>query len=882
MKQLRAWIVRLAGVFSKRRREQEIADEIESHLQMQMDDNLRAGMTRDEARRQAIVKLGGVEQTKQIYRERGTMPLVEGLLQDLRFALRQLVKNPAFAVTTIFVVALGMGACVAIFTFVDVTLIKPLPYWRPDRLVEVTESVPMIPRADLSYPDYLDWKSRNDVLSSLDVWTRQGSMLNTPSGVQLIMAGRVSDGFFATLGVAPLLGRDFYKGEDLASAPLTVILSYAGWQKWFGGRPDVIGQPVTLNGDAYTVVGVMPQSFQFAVGGNPAFWITLHPKSHCDLRRGCHDLRGVGRLKDGVAVQKVDAEMKAIAAQLERQYPDSNRGQSAIAEPLRDVMIGDIRPMLLVLLAGAGLLLLIGCVNSSSLLLVRAESRRHEIAVRGALGASQTRLLRQFVTEGLVLVIAGAALGMGFAALLVRVLLGFLTQELIVYTPFVNGLGIDWRAIAFAGGLSLFCLMIFSLAPTLRFTRAGDLRDVLARDHRTGSGTSWRRFASNLVVVELALAVVLLASAGLLTKSLYRLLHVDIGFQSDNLATMQVAMPPTYSTDAKQVALGRQILRSIVALPGVTSAGLTTRTPVSSNGNTTWIRFVGRPYHGEHYEVNQRNVSSEFLKTLEARLVRGRYFSDAEDASKPGVVIINEALAKKYFPNEDPIGKMIGDTDLSPKSVQEIIGVVADIREGTLADEIWPAVYEPFNQGPDDYVTVLARSNQAPESLLPAMAAALRQVDPGIAIYDQASMNQRIYDSPPAYMHRTAAWLIGGFAGLALVLGAVGLYGVIAYSVSQRTREIGVRVALGAQRRAVYQLIMGEAGWLTGLGILAGMICAIIAGFLMRALLFGVPAWDVPTLLTVAVLLSLAALMAAYLPARSAASVNPVDALRAE
>jgi len=882
MKWLRAWMLRLSGVFSKRRREREFAAELESHLEMHIDDNLRAGMPLAEARRQAILSLGGVEQTKQSYRERGTMPSIEGILQDLRFAGRQLIKNPGFCCTTIFVMALGMGACVAVFAFVDATLIKPLPYWQPNRLVNVTERVAMIPRANLSYPDYLDWKSRNHVLSSLAVWGQQGYLLSTPSGVQEVTGGRVSDGFFATLGVAPLMGRDFYKGEDLPSAPHTVILSYAGWQKWFGGRPQVIGQEVTLSGDAYTIVGVLPQSFQFARAGNPPFWTTLHAKGQCDLRRGCHDLIGVGRLRDGVSVQNADAEMKAIAAQLEQQYPDSNRGQGAIVEPLREVLIGEIRPMVLVLLAGAGLLLLIGCVNGSSLLLVRSESRRREIAVRGALGASQARLVRQFVTEGLVLVVAGAAVGLVCAHVLLRVLLGFISKEMLPYTPYSGGLSIDPRALVFAGALSLFCLTIFSLAPALRFRNSTDLREGLAQDTRTATGRVWRRFASNLVVVELTLAVVLLAAAGLLGKSLYRLLHVDIGFLPDHMATMQVTLPSNYATDTEKVALTRQIVTRVTSLPGVKSAGLTTRIPVSFNGDTTWIRFVGRPYHGEHNEVNERQVSSDFLKTLHARLLRGRYFTDAEDASKPRVVIINETLARKYFPDEDPIGKVIGDNDLSSKSLEQIIGVVADVREGLLDDDIWPAIYEPFNQGPDDSFTLLARTGQSEESLLPAMVDAIHQVDRGIAVSDEQTMQQRIDNSLSAYMHRTAAWLIGGFALLALVLGAVGLYGVISYSVSQRTREIGVRMALGAQRRELYQLVMTEAGRLTAIGIVAGLIGAVVAGLLMRAVLFGVPAWDVSTLLTVAAVLAASALLASYLPARRAVSVNPVEALRAE
>jgi macrolide transport system ATP-binding/permease protein len=882
MKQLRAWMLRLAGVFSKERREGEFADEIESHLQMQIEDNLRAGMTPEQSRREAILKLGGVEQAKQVYRERGTTPWIEDLVQDLHFALRQLIRNPAFALTAMVVLALGIGACVAIFAFVDAALIRPLPYRDPNRLANVTESVAIIPRANLSYPDYLDWKRRNDVLNSLDVWDQRGYMLSAHDGIQLVPGARVSDGFFRTLGVTPLLGRDFYGGEDLPSAPHTVMLSYAAWQKWFGGRSSVVGQAVTLSGDAYTIVGVLPRSFQFAPAGSAEFWTTLHVKGTCDLRRSCHSLTGVGRLKDGVSVEKARAEFQSIAIQLEKQYPDSNRGQGANVEPLSEVIMGDVRPILLLLLAGAGLLLIIACVNVSSLLVVRSESRRREIAVRGALGASRPRLIRQFVTEGLVLVVAGTAFGLALAALLVRVLLGLISKDVMSYTPYLSGLGLNLHGVGFAAALALLALLLFTLAPALRLAVSNNMREGLSEGGRTSAGNVWRRLGSNLVVVELAMAVVLLAAAALLGKSFHRLLHVELGFQPDHLATVPIAVPPNYSKDEQIVAITRQLLNRVASLPGVKSVGITSRTPVTSNGNTTWIRFVGRPYHGEHNEVNERDVSSDFLHTIQARLLRGRYFSDTEELSKLNVVIINQALAKQYFPGEDPIGKVIGDTELSQKSLAQVIGIVDDIKEGGLDSEVWPAVYYPFNQGPDDFYTLFVRTSQSEQALLPTLVAAIHGIDPGIAVFDEATMNQRIQNSPSAYLHRTSAWLIGGFASLALLLGVVGLYGVIAYSVSQRTREIGVRMALGAQRGAVYQLIMSEAGWLTGIGIVAGLLCSLAAATLMRSLLFGVRSWDLSTLGGVAVLLGASALLASYIPARRAASVNPVEALRAE
>ena len=805
-----------------------------------------------------------------------------GFLQDARFAIRQLRKNPGFACTSILILALGICASVAIFGFVDAALIKPLPYADPTRLVLVTESVAMIPHANLSYPDYLDWKRLNAVFSSMDVWNGTGYLLSTSAGTEPVPGTRVSDGFFRTLGITPILGRDFRTGEDLPAAPQTVMLSYATWQKRYASRKDVTGQTVVLSGVPYTIIGVLPQSFQFALRGNSEFWTTLHADDSCGRRRSCHNLTGIGRLKDGVAVESARANMKAIAAQLELQYPDSNRDQGAFVAPLSEIAVADIRPVLLALLGGAGLLLLIACVNVASLLLVRSESRKREIAVRGALGASRLRLIQQFTTDGLVLVATGGVLGLVAAHAAMKLLSSLISKDMISSMPYLQGLGLNVHVMLFAMTISMGAVILFSVTPMLRLPLT-QIGEGLAEGGRGYAGTLWRRFGANLVVVELAIAVVLLVSAGLLGKSFYRLLHVEIGFQSDHLATMSVVLSDaSYPKDEQQAQMGRKIVDRIASLPGVQSVGTSSVLPVSFNGNTEWIRFVGRPYGGEHNEVNERDTSPAFFSTLKAKLLRGRYFTDTDDVSKPLVVIINKTLAEKYFPGEDPIGKKIGDTELTPKSIKEIVGVVDDVKDGSLDSQIWPAVYYPFNQSPDTEFSLVARTSQDEASLLPTMVAAIRELDPGIGTMDEATMTGRISNSPTAYLHRSSAWLVGGFAFLALVLGVVGLYGVIAYSVSRRTREIGVRMALGAQRGAVYQLIMKEAAWLIGIGIGTGLVSSVAAATLIRGLLFGVRSWDAETLATVAVLLAVSALMATYIPARKAAQVDPSVALRYE
>ncbi|MGA1987288.1 MAG: ABC transporter permease [Candidatus Sulfotelmatobacter sp.] len=808
---------------------------------------------------------------------------MSNFLQDLRYALRQLRKSPGFAGTAIVVLAMGICASVSIFAFVDAALIKPLPYPNPSRLVLVTETAAMLPVANLSYPDYLDWKRLNQVFSSMEAYGWTGHLLRTPAGAEPVSGLRVSDGFFHTLGVAPVLGRDFYSGEDLPSAPKTVILSYSTWQKRFGGRNDAVGETVSLSGIPYTIVGVLPQDFQFAPGGgNEEFWTTLHASDSCALRRSCHNFIGIGRLKDGVSVEMALANMKAIAAQLELQYPKDNRGQGATVLPLAEFIVKDIRPILLALLGGAGLLLVIACVNVSSLLLVRSESRRREIAVRGALGATRGRLIRQFITEGLVLITAGSVLGLVAAGGTMQILTRLISKDMMDGMPYLSGLGLNPHVLAFAAAISVFAAALLSLPPMVRLPLT-KLREGLTEGGRGYAGTLWRRFGMNLVVVELAIAVVLLVGAGLLGKSLYRLLHVEIGFQPDHLATVQISLSDaSYPKDEQVAAVERQIVSRVESLPGVESAGVSSVLPVSFNGNTDWIRFVGRPYDGQHIEVNEREISPAFFSTLHAKLLRGRYFTDADDASKPLTVIINQTLARKYFPDEDPIGKRMGDTELTPKSIKEIVGVVEDVKDGSLDSDIWPAVYYPFSQNADTYFSVVARTSQDEASLLPVLVAAVHEVDPGIGAINETTMTAKINDSQSAYLHRSAAWLVGGFASLALLLGVVGLYGVIAYSVSQRTREIGVRMALGAQRSSVYQLILKEAGWLVGVGIGVGLLCSIAAATLIRGLLFGVRSWDAATLAAVSAVLALSAMLASYIPARRAAKVDPMVALRYE
>src|SRR3984957_14048836 len=487
-------------------------------------------------------------------------------IQDLRYTLRQLRQSPGFAGTAILILAMGMCASIAIFGFVDAALIKPLPYSNPARLVEVTESVAMIPRANLSYPDYLDWKRLNQVFGSMDVYDGTGYLLRTPSGTEPVPATRVSDGFFRTLGIAPLLGRDFYVGEDLPAAPKTVMLSYTTWQKRFGGSRDVIGETVTLSGVPFTIVAVLPESFQFAPRGNAEFWTTLHASDSCALRRSCHNLTGIARLNDGISVEMALANMKSIARQLELEYPADNRDQGAFVAPLSEVMVTDIRPILLALLGGAGLLLVIACVNVSSLLLVRSESRRREIAVRGALGASRARLIRQFVTEGLALVAAGSLIGVTAAYWTMQLLTRLIPTNMMANMPYLHQLGLNKHLFLFTAAIALLAALLFSLTPIVRLSLT-NLRDGLTEGGRGTAGTIWRRLGANLVVVELCTAMVLLVGAGLLGKSFYRLMHTDLGLQPDHLVTLRLRTTPAiYGKSGQVLATAKQVTQEAARL----------------------------------------------------------------------------------------------------------------------------------------------------------------------------------------------------------------------------------------------------------------------------------------------------------------------------
>jgi macrolide transport system ATP-binding/permease protein len=871
---------RLVALFRRRQFDADLEEEMRLHQELREQEQVERGVAPEEAHYAAKRRFGNKLLLREESRDMWSWNWLETFLQDIRYGLRQLRRSPRFTVVAVLVLALGIGASVAIFGFVDAALLEPLPYANPGRLMSVNESNVEMPRWPLSYPDYVDWQRLNKSFSSLDVYNGSGYLLRTSSGAEPVQGERVSGAFFRTLGVRPMLGRDFSQGEDRPDGPNVAILSYGAWLHRFGARRDAVGRTVDLDNRAYTIIGVLPRAFSFAPAGNAEFWVPLNSFSPHEKMRTFYNFFGIGRLRDGVSIQQAQAEMTAISRRLQREYGITGQNLSASVVPFSEIVIGDVRPILLTLLAGAGLLFLIASVNVASLVMARSEGRRHEIAMRGALGATRARLVRQFVTEGLLLVLLGGLAGVVVAADMMKLLGRLVPKDMASNMPFLGGVGFNVHTGEFAAATAFVAGLLLVVIPILRLS-SQRVRDGLTG--RESASRLWRRVGASLVIVELAIAVVLLAGAGLLGESLFHLLHVPLGFDPGHLATVSVSAPGTVYNGAEQMTeLYREIVRRVSGLPGVESAGMTSMLPVECNCAIDRIHFPGRPYHGEHNDVDERHVSARYLATLKAGLVRGRFFTEADDASMPGVAVINQALARKYFPGQDPVGKRIANDEFGTPHTWEIVGVVDDVREGPLDVETAPAEYFPMNQTGDQSFSLVVRTRQDAGALLPELVSVLHRMNPNLGVSDEATMNEGIDATQAALLHRFSAWLVGGFAVLALVLGMVGLYGVIAYSVSHRTREIGIRMALGAQTSEVLRMVIGYGIKLSLAGTAIGVIAALGLTRLMVSLLFGVKPADPLTFLVVALVLTGLAVLACYVPARAAAKVDPMVALRDE
>ncbi len=805
------------------------------------------------------------------------------LLQDLRYAVRTLLNKPGFTLIAVMTLALGTGASTAIFTVVDAALLRGLPYKSPERLYHLFESTPQkeFAQREFSFPDYQDYQ-QNEVLEGIGAYTGGGAIWSGRGEPERIAAPAASANFFSVLGVEPVIGRSFMPHEDKPGSQRVTMLTYGMWQRRFGGDPNIVGQSLTLNGDDYTVIGVLPASFQFAFRAGD-LWRIYQPTQQQQERRYMHGTNLIGRLKPGVTAEQAQRELSIIAGRIEHDHNGSHAGTGLKIVPLHEQVVGQVKPILLVLLGAVGFVLLIACANVASLLLTRSLARQKEVAIRAALGASRWRVMRQLLTESVLLSLLGGVVGLLIAYWGVHALVAVLPDSQLNALPFLKSLQLDSRILVFSFGLSLVTGMVFGLAPALQSSRP-DLNEVLKEGGRNSAGGAGHRLRSALVMTEIALAVVLLVGAGLMMKSLLRLLQSNIGFNPENVLTMSVALPGAkYNDNNRQIAFYDQLQERVQALPGVTGAGTVNILPLQG-GNTTRFNVEGDPIPppGQETEANIRTVNETYFQTLGIPITAGRAFDARDKATDaPLAVIINKTAADRIFAGRDPIGRRLNYASIQAPPIQ-IVGVVGDVKIGGLDDAIRPVLYYPYRQNNALGTNLVVRTTGDPNALAGAIRETMHGLEPDVAIFNVNRMTDLIGNSPAAFMRRFPALLIGIFAGVALLLASIGIYGVVSYSVSQQTHHIGVRMALGAQATDILRMVLRQGLTLAVVGIALGVVAALGLMRLLRSLLFEVQTTDLATFAIVVGTLFVVALLACYLPARRATRVDPLIALRYE
>ncbi|HEY8188961.1 MAG TPA: ABC transporter permease [Pyrinomonadaceae bacterium] len=803
------------------------------------------------------------------------------LLQDLRYAVRTLLKKPGFMAAAVITLALGIGGSTAIFTVVDAALLRGLPFRSPEQLYHLWETRPQqdFPQREFSYPDYQDYQ-QNGVMD-IAGYTGGGGILTGRGEPERIFSPAATANFFSVLGVEPVIGRTFQPGEDKPGSPRVTVLTYGMWQRKFGGDAAILGQPLTINGDSYTVIGVLPATFQFATR-RADLWLPYQPSEAQLTRRFMHGTNLIGRLKPSVSLGQAQTELSVIAKRIEQQHNQSHAGTGLRLVRLQEQFVGNVKPILLVLLTAVAFVLLIACANVASLLLTRSLSRQKEIAIRSALGASRWRVIRQMLTESVLLSLAGGVLGLLIAYWGVDALVAALPESQLNGLPFLKSLHLDARILGFSFGLSLLTGIVFGLAPALQSSRL-DLNEVLKEGGRSASGGAGHRLRSAFVMSEIALAVVLLVGAGLMMKSLLRLLQTNIGFNPQNVLTMTVVLPTGKYTDPPtQIGFHQQLKERVQSLPGVIGTGTVSNLPLQG-GNTTRFLVEGDPVPtpGQETEANIRVVDESYFQTLGVPLIAGRMFDERDKADTQGVVIIGKTVADRIFAGRNPIGHKIKYVSFqAPPDL--IIGVVGDVKISGLDEAIRPVLYYPYRQAPSVFTNLVVRTNSNPTALAAAIRNEARSLDPDVAIFNVNAMEQLIADSPAAFMRRFPALLISIFAGVALLLASVGIYGVVSYSVSQQTHYIGVRMALGAQPFDILKMVFRQGLGLAFGGMAIGVLAALGLMRLLRSLLFEVQTTDVTTFAFVLTTLLFVALLACYMPARRATKVDPLVALRYE
>jgi predicted permease len=880
MRRLRAWFVRLGGLFNKERSGHAFAQEMESHLQMHIDDNVRSGMTADEARRNALIKLGGVAQTKEIYGERRGIPAVETLLQDLRFAVRMLLKNPGFTVVAVSILALGIGANTAMFSVVRAVLLKPLAYTDPDRIVTLASFWKAdAGKGQVSGPDYHDWHDQSSAFEAMAYYgswdTSVTAGTTTGTTAEYARATKVSSEFFRVFGVSPALGREF-SAEEAKPGGGAAIISYAYGVRHFGDEANALGKRVQMAGKTLDIVGVMPPGFGFP--DRTDVWYPANTIAPETESRSGHNYRVIGRLQNGVRLEQAQTQMKAIGARLEEKFPDSNKGKSVAVTQLRDEMVSNYRLTLYVMLAAVGVVLLIACANLANMLVAKAVARTREMAIRTAVGAGRGRIVRQLITESVLLAVLAGAAGLALAFWGSRTVVALAPGDI----PRLAEAGIDNNVLLFTLGISMLASLLFGLAPALQVLRV-DLNTALKQSvQRAGGGSLADGMRQALVVAEIALSVVLVAGAGLLLKSFVALQNVELGFRPDRVLVVGTSVPASDLAGARRATrFYKQLLPEVRALPGVLDAGATMAPPgqTFSDGGY-WIDHLPAALDVSAPEAVFSVVSPGAFATLGIPLQRGRDFNDGDSYDAAFTAVINEALARQAFPNQDPLGHSIycGLDSMNP---MKIVGIVGNIRQHGPAREPSPEIYMPYEQHPQPAtdLSVLVRTSMQPGAISSAVRDRIHELsaDVPVKFTTMEALNSEGVAAP-----RFRTLLLGIFAGLAVGLALAGVYGVMSYVVGQRSNEIGLRMALGASQSDVLRLVLRRTLLLAGAGIVIGLAGAAAATQFLTSILFGVKATDPATYAAVVALLALAALGASYIPAKRAMRVDPMVALRYE
>ncbi|MDT7604748.1 MAG: putative transport system permease protein [Acidobacteriota bacterium] len=871
---------RLRALLQRRGVERELDEELRFHIRMREEENVRRGMSRDEARRAARRSFGSLTRIKEACRDVKGGGVVETLIQDVRFGARMLRKDFGFTLVSVLTLALGIGATTAIFSVVNAVLLRPLPYPEADRLLYVGQQY-RSGIAGSGEPKFLFWREQSQSFEALACSSSFGGAGGNLSGgteAQYVRGLRVSEDFFRVLGIYPAQGRAFTHDEDMPGGASVAILSDKLWQRSFGGDTGIIGRTVTLNDQPMTVVGIMPPQFRLASGAELFVPMRARAGSNIDPNADV-----VGRLKPGVSLQQAQAELKVIAEKYRAAFPrQMQEGETVAAEPYQDLFTEGLAKYLWIILGAVTFLLLIACVNVANLQLARVASRQREVAVRIALGAAGGRIVRQLLTEGLLLALAGGTAGFLFALWGTQLLTALTPEDLL---PGVAVIGTDWHVLAFAFAAAITTGLLFGLGPAWQ-ARKVDVNAALKEN--SGKGAPMRgRLRGSLVVIELALSLTLLVGAGLLVRTFFKLISVAPGFDPHNVLTFQIALNgKRYDTTNGAAAFYRDALERISKLPGVEAAAVTNKLPLDWQFNMPVV-FPGKPDQSQSVQV--RTISADYFRVMKIGVRQGRAFGDADDSAAPPVAIVNEAFARRYFDGQTALAQQLSIGRGLDDPPREVIGVVSDIKQQSLDRPAPPMVFVPIPQLPDKLMksvraftsaSFVVRTTVAPASLSPSIKHEIAALDPTLPLSHISSMEEVAARSIAS--QRFNMLLLGSFAALGLLLAAVGIYGVMSYMVAQHTREIGIRMALGAQARDVVRLVVGQGLRLTLAGIIVGLAGAFALTRLMTTLLFGVTATDPATFVAIPLLLVAVALAACFIPARRATRVEPTVALRYE